>query len=328
MKSKVFLWPVLALAVTLTAQAQQGKFAVINIQGAIISTKDGQKAAAELNAKTAPKKKELEQKQNEINALQDQLNKGSNTLSDSAKNDLYKNIESKKKSLQREVEDAQADLEADQQKLLQQLGQKILAVIEKYSRDNGITMVVDVSSPQTPVLYASPSVDITKEIIELYDKSTAGGQRSGAHVHAGTPSLLRRTAAPKPAPTKPRRDNSSAVPSVASNALRVELASGRKLRDRNKPAYRLAHWPIWIFVFFIAPGPSTFDLFERGFDRRKLIWLGAGGAWEPALRRCGAVCRAWSRGPTLSGSSRTSRIRCTAASATPSPGASSSRSRC
>jgi hypothetical protein len=55
--------------------------------------------------------------------------------------------------------------------------------------------------------------------------------------------------------------------------VRVELASGRKLRDRNKPAYRLAHWPIWIFVFFIAPGPSTFDLFERGFDQRKLIWL-------------------------------------------------------
>jgi len=55
--------------------------------------------------------------------------------------------------------------------------------------------------------------------------------------------------------------------------VRVELASGRKLRDRNKPAYRLAHWPIWIFVFFIAPGPSTFDLFERGFDRRRLAWL-------------------------------------------------------
>ena len=57
--------------------------------------------------------------------------------------------------------------------------------------------------------------------------------------------------------------------------MRVELAIRRKLRDRNKPAYRLAHWPIWIFVFFIAPGPSTFDLFEHGFDRRKLIWLGA-----------------------------------------------------
>ena len=56
--------------------------------------------------------------------------------------------------------------------------------------------------------------------------------------------------------------------------MKVELASSRKLRDRNKPGYRLAHWPIWIFVFFIAPGPSTFDLFERGFDQRKLLWLG------------------------------------------------------
>ena len=198
---KLFLWPLLALAVTLTAQAQQGKFAVINIQGAIISTKDGQKAAAELQQKTAPKKKELEQRQNDINSLQDQLNKGSNTLSETAKNDLYKNIEAKKKTLQREVEDAQADLEADQQKLLQQLGQKILAVIERYSRDNGITMVVDVSSPQTPVLYASPSVDITKEIIDLYDKSTASG---GAPAPAPAPKTPATTSAPKPAaPAKP-----------------------------------------------------------------------------------------------------------------------------
>jgi outer membrane protein len=198
-KSKLFLWPVLALAVTLTAQAQQGKFAVINIQGAIISTKDGQKAAAELNSKTAPKKKELEQKQNEINSLQDQLNKGSNTLSDTAKNDLYKNIEAKKKNLQREVEDAQADLEADQNKLLQSLGQKILAVIEKYARDNGYTMVVDVSSPQTPVLYASPSIDITKEIIELYDKNTTGGS---APTSAPAPKAPATTSTPKP-PAKP-----------------------------------------------------------------------------------------------------------------------------
>ena len=54
----------------------------------------------------------------------------------------------------------------------------------------------------------------------------------------------------------------------------VELASERKIRYRNKPHYRLSHWPIWIFVFFIAPGPLIFDLFESGFDRRMAIWLG------------------------------------------------------
>jgi hypothetical protein len=57
-------------------------------------------------------------------------------------------------------------------------------------------------------------------------------------------------------------------------AVRVELASKRNLRERNKVNYRLAHWPIWIWVFFIAPGPLTFDLFERGFDARMAAWLG------------------------------------------------------
>ena len=58
------------------------------------------------------------------------------------------------------------------------------------------------------------------------------------------------------------------------NHVAVELASQRRIRDRNKVSYRLAHWPIWIWVCFIAPGPVTFDLFESGFDRRMAGWLG------------------------------------------------------
>jgi hypothetical protein len=58
-------------------------------------------------------------------------------------------------------------------------------------------------------------------------------------------------------------------------AERIELAADRPIRERNTVVYRLAHWPIWIWVFFIAPGPLTFDLFARGFDRRMGLWLGA-----------------------------------------------------
>lgn len=56
---------------------------------------------------------------------------------------------------------------------------------------------------------------------------------------------------------------------------RVEYAGMRKLRERNRISYRIAHWPIWIWVFFIAPGPLTFDLFASGFDIRMWMWLGA-----------------------------------------------------
>jgi hypothetical protein len=54
---------------------------------------------------------------------------------------------------------------------------------------------------------------------------------------------------------------------------RVEYAQKRKIRERNTRLYRLAHWPIWIWVFFLAPGPLTFTLFARGFGRGNLAWL-------------------------------------------------------
>ncbi len=50
-------------------------------------------------------------------------------------------------------------------------------------------------------------------------------------------------------------------------------AAIQRFRERNKLYYRLSHWPIWIFVFFLAPGPLIFDLFEKGFDRRMAAWL-------------------------------------------------------
>ena len=63
-------------------------------------------------------------------------------------------------------------------------------------------------------------------------------------------------------------------PPVKTHARFVELDTDRKIRVRNKTYYRVNHWPIWIFVFFIAPGPLTFDLFESGFDARMVAWLG------------------------------------------------------
>jgi hypothetical protein len=55
--------------------------------------------------------------------------------------------------------------------------------------------------------------------------------------------------------------------------MRYEYASQRPIRERNKKWYRVAHWPIWIWVFFLAPGPLTFDLFEHGPGWRNMAWL-------------------------------------------------------
>ena len=112
---------------------------------------------------------------------------------------------------------------------------------------------------------------------------------------------------------------------IETDARFIEYDHERKIRHRNKTYYRVLHWPIWIFVFFIAPGPLTFDLFARGFDAR-MVALADRSCWSPpASRGCADGCPDASRRPTSSDSPRIVRIRCIAASATRRPGARSSR---
>jgi outer membrane protein len=195
------LWPVLVMSTMAFGQSTPAKVGVINIQQAMISTKDGQRAAQELDTKRAPRAKEFEKRQAEIRQLQDSLNRGGNAMAEAAKNELVRNIDQRTKAFNRDLEDAQAEWDQDQQKVLQELGQKIMVVIDKYAKDNGFALILDVSNPQTPVLYASNQIDITTDIIGLYDKNTP----STTSAAPGTPPPPSSNAAtqPKPAATKP-----------------------------------------------------------------------------------------------------------------------------
>ena len=195
MKNRVLVVCALAVGAALSAFAQAAaptKVGIINIQAAIIGTKDGQAAAKQLEERSAPKKKQLEGLQAEITGLRDKLNKMSSVGSEDEKRKLMGEIDSKTKSFNRQVEDAQAELDQDQGRVLNELGGRILAVLDKYAKDNGYAVILDVSQQNTPVLFAANTVDVTKDVVELYDKNAPAAAGSAA-----TP------AATKPAATAP-----------------------------------------------------------------------------------------------------------------------------
>lgn len=206
MKTQIFALPLLALGAAIVAPAQTppNKVGVIQIQAAIVQTKDGQKAAADLETRLGPRRQELEKKQAEVKDLQDKLQRGGNAMAEAAKADLVRTIDQKTKSFNRDMEDAQAEYDQEQRKVLDGLGQKMMQVIDKYAATNGYSVILDVSNPQTPVLYASNAVDITKDIIELYDKAAASAPAAPAKPAAapapGAPKPP--AAAPAPAPVK------------------------------------------------------------------------------------------------------------------------------
>lgn len=163
------------------------KVGVISVQGAIVGTKDGQKASQELEAKFAPKKKDIETRQGEIAQMEDQLRKGGAVMSEDKRTQMARDIDEKKKRLERDVQDAQEEWQGEQGRVLQGLGQRMMAVIEKYAKDNSFTMILDVSSPNTPVLYASTGIDITQDIIALYDKTSTNGGPASNPAASGPP---------------------------------------------------------------------------------------------------------------------------------------------
>lgn len=207
MKKNFVVFPAVVLAMAAMAHAQTPvKVAIIHVQNAILQTKDGQKAATELQGRFAPKKAGLDKKQADLAALQDQLRKGSATMSEDAKAKLMRDIDANNKSMQRETEDAQADLDAEQGKIMQELGGKVMSVLEKFATANAYALVLDVSNPQTPVLWAASAIDITGDIVKLYDQANPGaGAPAAAKPPAASAPVAPRPAtppAPAPAPKK------------------------------------------------------------------------------------------------------------------------------
>jgi outer membrane protein len=199
----------LGIAVVANAQtAAPARIGIIHAQAAILGTKDGQKAAADVNTKFAPRQAELEKKKSSIEAKEDQLRKGQATLSEDNKTTLMRDIDQGKKALQRDSEDAQADLEQEENKVYNELGSKLYAVVDKYAKENGFALIVDVSPQTQPVFWAADAVNITNEIVKLYDKAyPEGSSAAPSTTSKGPVAPTARPTAPPPAaaPAAPKK---------------------------------------------------------------------------------------------------------------------------
>ncbi|MDQ1472690.1 MAG: outer membrane protein [Bryobacterales bacterium] len=205
MTRNFILAPLLAV-LALGAQAQTQKIGVINMQDALVATKDGQKAVADLRSKYSPKDQELQKRQQELTAKQEQYRKTQNTISEAAKATLERDIDSMQRTMQRDVDDVKQDMDADQQRMVNELGQKMMQVISKYAADNQFTAVFDVSGQPNNILYASNTADITQAVIALYDKAAPVTPSAPPSKAPATSSAIPRPSAPtapKPAATIP-----------------------------------------------------------------------------------------------------------------------------
>lgn len=161
--------PALPPAPTVTGPS---KLAFINFQQAISDTKEGAKLVAQLKAKYEPKQAQFAQENAQIQALQKQLSDGASTMSADAKQQLSQKIQDQQRNLQQSAQDAQSDYQQDVEGVLQQVGTKLMPIIDSYAKQHGYTLVVDsgLRWPQSPVVYAEQGTDITGAVVRIYDQ--------------------------------------------------------------------------------------------------------------------------------------------------------------
>ena len=204
MKRSLAILVTLASGLVLSAAAQTSpaasagpaKVAVIAFQAAVGQTNEFQRDFADLQKKYEPKRNQLKSMADEIDTLEKQLQAQGDKLSDAERASKAKTIDDKKKQAQRFAEDAQNDLTQEMQEVYNGVASKVYDVLASYAQQQGFTLVVDGSSNQQQapvVLYASPSTDITKAVIDAYNL------KSGVPPPPPPPTA----AAPKPAVKPP-----------------------------------------------------------------------------------------------------------------------------
>jgi outer membrane protein len=170
------------------------KVGVVNVLEAISSTAEGKQASNELQSQFAPRQKELEALDKQVNDLQQRLNTGQSTLSDEERARLNAQGTRLAQRLDRKKNEFQEDVNTAQRDVVNAIGRKMMDVLNRYAQENSYVAVFDSSTQNSPILYAAKNIDLTQDIIRLYDQ---------AYPVKGASSVPASKPAPTPKPTTP-----------------------------------------------------------------------------------------------------------------------------
>jgi outer membrane protein len=180
------------------APAGPAKIAVIAFQVAVAQTNEGQRNFADVQKKFEPKQAQLKTLNDDIENLKKQLQTQGDKLSPAEQSAKTKKIDEETKELQRSAEDARNDYQTAIGDMYNTLASKVYEVVESYAKENGYTLVIDVSQQQSPVLYAAESTNITQAVIAGYN--TKSGVPAPPPSAPSAPAAAPKPAAKPPAP--------------------------------------------------------------------------------------------------------------------------------
>jgi outer membrane protein len=154
-------------------RAQLSTVVVVDFERAVVESAEGKKAQDKFNGSLQAKQNEIEKKQKDIEEQQKKLQNGARTLSDVAKADLQKDIDRRTTELQRASEDAQKEMQALRDELLKPIADRATAILNAMASEQGYTLVIDLSNPDSNIVWFNEKNNITAELVKRIDAALA-----------------------------------------------------------------------------------------------------------------------------------------------------------
>ncbi len=182
------------------SQAKPQNIVTVSFNTAVLQTAEAQQSLSALQARFAPKQKQLQALNDEVESLRKQLADPSSNFGERERAARAQSLESKEKQLQREAEDFKSDSQSESEEVFQRVAQKVYAFLQTFSQEHGYSAVIERGSDAYPVVwYAAGNLDITDELIKAYNAQAEGASStpSNGPANGGSPKSA------KPLPDNP-----------------------------------------------------------------------------------------------------------------------------
>lgn len=151
-----------------SVQAADTRIVVLDMQKALSNSEVGKKAQQEMEKKVKELQDKFKKDEDELVALQQEIEKKSSVWSEEKKQDKAIEFQKKRRDLRVKQDDANLELKKLQEQQLNPILKEMETIVEKVAKEKGYKIIL----PKAAVVYTDESVEITDEVTKsLNEKS-------------------------------------------------------------------------------------------------------------------------------------------------------------
>jgi outer membrane protein len=143
------------------------KIGVINMERVMRESEPAKKASTKLEKEFKKRSLELDKSRQQVQAMQDDLEKNGVTLTDTARAAKSKELADLSREVQRKQREYNEDLNSRRNEELQSIVERTNSVIRSMAEKENFDLIVQ------EAVYASPRVDITEKVIKALGDTAA-----------------------------------------------------------------------------------------------------------------------------------------------------------